>query len=173
MRTARVRRRRQKDAIPSGAKRAKDAGLLAKATFTAEGAVTNYLIYGSRHFLVGRRRATKVEVNLVSLVLAPGIGIAGCLLGGWIGALTAEGLWVAAVLAGTLIHWLPHPEGRLRAIHLKRQCDRNEWLDRFSVRLQELQPSMSFPLAAKLAVRTWLEAADLEPEKAAEIYVNE
>ncbi|HWI11382.1 MAG TPA: hypothetical protein VNU48_08650, partial [Burkholderiaceae bacterium] len=106
-----------------------------------------------------RGRATRVRVNLVSLVLAPGVGIAGYLLGGWPGVLTAEGLWAGAVFAGTLIHWLPHSAGRLGAIHLEPHCDRNRWLDRFSVRLQELRPSMSFPVAAKFALRTWPEAA--------------
>ena len=132
-----------------------------------------YSIHAARHSLIERGRPTRVSVNWVSLVLAPGVGIAGYLLAGWPGALAAEGLWVGAVLAGTLIHWLPHPEGRLHAIPLEPHCDRNRWLDRFSVRLQELRPSMSFPVAAKFALRTWPEAADLEPEKAAELYVAE
>jgi len=119
------------------------------------------------------RMATRVKLNLISLVLAPGIGFAGYLMGGWPGALTAEVLWAGAVLAGTLIHWLPHPEGRPHAMPSGPDCDRNRWLDRFSVRLQELRPSMSFPAAARFAVRTWPEAADLEPEKAAELYVAE
>jgi len=133
----------------------------------------NHSGYRWWHVLIGRPRTTSVKLNLVSLVLAPGIGIAGYLLGGWPGAITAEGIWACAVLAATLVHWLPHPEGRLNADQLNPCHVRNEWLDRFSVRLQELQPSMSFPLAAKFAVRTWPEAADLEPEKAAELYVAE
>ena len=44
------------------------------------------------------------------------------------------------------------------------------WLDRFSARLMQLKSAMSFPTAAKHAVATWPEAADLEPEEAAEIY---
>lgn len=130
-------------------------------------------IYGSRHLLINHGRVAMVKVNLISLVLAPGIGLAGYLLGGWSGALTIEGLWAGAVLAGTLIHWLPHPEGRLRAIPRRPSYERNEWLDCFSVRLQELRPSMSSPMAAKLAVRAWPEAANLEPKNAAEIYVTE
>jgi hypothetical protein len=57
-----------------------------------------------------------MRVNLVSLGLVPGIGIAGYLVGGWSGALAAELLWAGTVLAGTLVHWLPHPDGRLRAV---------------------------------------------------------
>ena len=133
----------------------------------------NHSGYRWWHVLIGRPRTTSVKLNLVSLVLAPGIGIAGYLLGAWPGALAAEVLWAGAVLAGTLINWLPHPEGRLHPSELNPPYDRNEWLDRFSVRLQELRPSMSFPQAARFAAGTWREAGDLEPEKAAEIYVAE
>jgi hypothetical protein len=132
-----------------------------------------YSITGSRHDLSRCARVTRVKLNLVALVLVPGIGIVGYLVDGWAGVLAAEGLWAGAVLAGTLIHWLPHPEGRLRAVDVEPRYARNEWLDRFSVHLQELRPSTSFPEAAKSAVRTWPEAADLEPEKAAELYVAE
>lgn len=56
-----------------------------------------------------------MKVNFVSLGLIPGVGIAGYLFGGWGGVLVAEGVWAGAVFIGTLIHWLPHPDGRLRA----------------------------------------------------------
>jgi hypothetical protein len=129
--------------------------------------------YASRHLLIGRKRAARVTVNLIPLLLAPSVGISGYLLGGWPGVLTAEALWASVLLAGTLSHWLPHLEGRLRAGKREPQCDRNRWLDRFCVRLQQLQPSMSFPMAAQFALRTWPEAADLAPEKAAELYLAE
>lgn len=91
----------------------------------------NHSIYRSWHVPIGRQRSTSVKLNLASLVLAPGIGTAGYLLGGWPGVLAAEALWAGAVLAGTLINWLPHPEGTLNA---DRQCCRVSGLPAHRVR---------------------------------------
>lgn len=45
------------------------------------------------------------------------------------------------------------------------------WLERFGARLMELHPSMSAVTAAQHAVQTHPEAAELEPEEAAELFV--
>jgi hypothetical protein len=47
------------------------------------------------------------------------------------------------------------------------------WLARFGVRLRQLQPSLDFPSAARVALVSWSDAADPEPEIAAEIYLHE
>ena len=45
---------------------------------------------------------------------------------------------------------------------------RHIWLQRFGVRLMQLQPDMSAMLAARHAVDEFRDAADVEPEAAAE-----
>jgi hypothetical protein len=47
------------------------------------------------------------------------------------------------------------------------------WLERFGARLMELHPAMGAVTAAQHAVQAHPEAAELEPEEAAELFVAE
>jgi len=47
------------------------------------------------------------------------------------------------------------------------------WLDRFTMRLGQLLPSLTIDEAARIALATFPDADDLDPEEAAEIYVLE
>lgn len=47
------------------------------------------------------------------------------------------------------------------------------WHDRFGARLMQLQPRMNAVTAAQHAVATYPDAADMEPEEAAEIFAAE
>lgn len=47
------------------------------------------------------------------------------------------------------------------------------WLDRFGARLMQLQPRMNPVTAAQHAVATYADAADWEPEEAADIFAAE
>ena len=51
--------------------------------------------------------------------------------------------------------------------------DKPTWLHRFARRLHQIQPSVLSSVAADIAVTTYPDAQDLEPEEAAEIYALE
>lgn len=114
-----------------------------------------------------------MKLNLVSVMFLPGMVLTGYLADEWSGVVLSLLLWVATVLVGTAIHryWF---RGRVPSgVHPTPSNAKHIWLDRFGVRLRQLQPSLNFPAAARLALVTWSEASDLEPEVAAEIYLGE
>jgi hypothetical protein len=47
------------------------------------------------------------------------------------------------------------------------------WLDRFTVRLEHLLPSVTIDEAADIALTTYVDASDFTPEDAADIYAAE
>jgi hypothetical protein len=47
------------------------------------------------------------------------------------------------------------------------------WLDRFTMRLGHLLPSVTIDEAAEIALTTYVDACDLKPEDAADIYAAE
>lgn len=114
-----------------------------------------------------------MKLNLVSIIFLPGTALTGYLADEWLGMAVAMMIWFAAVLACTAIQhyrfWRRMPSG----VHPAPSNAKHIWLDRFGVRLRQLQPSLNFPSAARVALVTWSEAADLEPEVAAEIYLRE
>jgi hypothetical protein len=65
------------------------------------------------------------------------------------------------------------PETAVAKLHHTPAHPRHIWLERFSARLMELHPTMSAVTAAQHAVDSHPEAAELEPELAAEMFVNE
>lgn len=117
--------------------------------------------------------AFRVKLNLVSFIFLPGMVLTGYLGDEWSGVAVTVLIWFATVLACTAFH---HYRLRRRvpsSVHPIPSNANHIWLDRFGVRLRQLQPSLSFPAAAWVALATWSEAADLEPEIAAEIYLRE
>jgi len=49
-------------------------------------------------------------------------------------------------------------------------CPRDEWVERLSVRLRELQPGISHPQALDVASAAFRSASDLQPEEAAVVF---
>ena len=58
-------------------------------------------------------------------------------------------------------------------LHSTPSHPRHIWLERFGARLMELHPAMSAITAAQHAVDSHPEAAELEPEQAAELFAAE
>lgn len=48
-------------------------------------------------------------------------------------------------------------------------CPRDEWVERFSVRIHELRPSVNHGQSLKIAVIAFSNASDIEPEDAAAV----
>ena len=61
----------------------------------------------------------------------------------------------------------------MSSIAIKPLLPKPVWHDRFGARLMQLQPRMSAVTAAEHAVVTYADAAELEPELAAEIFAAE
>lgn len=61
----------------------------------------------------------------------------------------------------------------MNSIEPKSSHLRDAWVDRFGVRLMQLQPRMNAITAAEHAETTFPDAADLGPEEAAEIFAAE
>lgn len=101
------------------------------------------------------------------------MALTGHLANEWSGVVVALMIWFATVLAGTSLrrYWYRHhmPPG----VHPEPSNVKHIWVARFGVRLRQLQPSLNFPSAARVALISWSEAADLEPEVAADIYLHE
>ena len=99
--------------------------------------------------------------------------LTGYLGSGGSGVVVALLIWFATVLACTVFQQRRFRRHMPPGVHPTPSTAKHIWLDRFGVRLRQLQPSMNFPSAARVALVTWWEAADLEPEIAAEIYFRE
>lgn len=56
---------------------------------------------------------------------------------------------------------------------MKRRLENSQWLDRFTIRLMVLLPTLSLVEARRRASETVVEASDLEPEEAADIFASE
>jgi hypothetical protein len=117
--------------------------------------------------------AFRVKLNLVSVIFLPGMVLTGYLGDEWSGVAMALLGWLATVLACTVFQHYRFRRRMPPGVHPTPSNAKHIWLDRFGVRLRQLQPSMNFPAAARVALVTWSEAADLEPEIAAEIYLRE
>ena len=61
----------------------------------------------------------------------------------------------------------------MSSIAIKPSLPKPVWHDRFGARLLQLQPRMNAVTAAEHAVVTYADAADMEPELAAEIFAAE
>ena len=115
----------------------------------------------------------RVKLNLISVIFIPGMALTGYLGEEWSGVVVALLIWFVTVLACTAFQQLRFRRHMPSSVHPTPSTAKHIWLDRFGVRLRQLQPSMNFPSAARVALVTWWEAADLEPEVAAEIYLRE
>ncbi len=101
------------------------------------------------------------------------MALTGYLMHDWQGVLVAMLFWFASALACTSFQEHRYRQRVLLNVHPTPSNAKHIWLDRFGVRLRQLQPSLNFLSAARMALVTWSEAADLEPELAAEIYLRE
>lgn len=117
--------------------------------------------------------AFRVKLNLVPVIFLPGMVLTGYLGDEWSGVIVALLIWFATVLACTAFQQYRFRRRVPSSVHPIPSNAKHIWLDRFGVRLRQLQPSLNFPAAARVALVTWSEAADLEPELAAEIYLRE
>lgn len=61
----------------------------------------------------------------------------------------------------------------MNSIAIKPLLPKPVWHDRFGARLMQLQPRMNAVTAAQHAAATYPDAADMEPEVAAEIFADE
>ena len=77
---------------------------------------------------------------------------------------------MVAVFADTVPKKL---ETAVAALHNTPAHPLHIWLERFGARLMELHPTMGAITAAQHAVQAHPEAAELEPEEAAELFVAE
>lgn len=114
-----------------------------------------------------------MKLNLVSIIFVPGMALTGYLADEWPGVVVALLIWVVTVLGCTAVQQYRIRRRMPPSVHPVPSNAKHIWLDRFGVRLRQLQPSLNFPSAARVALVTWSEAADLEPEVAAEIYLRE
>lgn len=114
-----------------------------------------------------------MKLNLVSVIFIPGMALTGYLGKEWSGVVVAMLIWLATVLVCTAFQQTRFRRRMPSSVPPAPSNAKHIWLDRFGVRLRQLQPSLNFPSAARVALITWTEAADLEPELAAEIYLRE
>ena len=114
-----------------------------------------------------------MKLNLVSIIFLPGMALTGYLADEWSGVVVALLIWFASVLGCTALQHHRFQRRVPSSVHPVPSNAKHIWLDRFGVRLRQQQPSLNFPSAARVALVTWSEASDLEPEVAAEIYLRE